>query len=32
MGYILSMMADFQNGVISRILGVFAAVFCTDQV
>ena len=31
MGYSLCMMADFQNGLISRIFGVFWAVFCTEQ-
>ena len=31
MGYSLCMMADFQNGLISRIFGVFGAVFCTEQ-
>ena len=30
-GYSLSMMADFQNGLISRIFSVFGAVFCTQQ-
>ena len=29
MGYSLGMMADFQNGAISRIFSVFGAVFCT---
>ena len=27
----LSLVADFQNGLISRIFRVFAAVFCTEQ-
>ena len=32
MGYSLCMMAHFQNGLISRIFGVFfLAVFCTEQ-
>ena len=31
MGYSLCMMADFQNGLISRIFSVFGAVFCTEQ-
>ena len=31
MGYSLCMMADFQNGLISRIFRVFGAVFCTEQ-
>ena len=31
MGYSLCMMADFQNALISRIFGVFGAVFCTEQ-
>ena len=32
MGYSLCMMADFQNGVISRIFNVFWSGFCTEQV
>ena len=31
MGYSLCMMADFQNGLISRIFRVFGAVSCTEQ-
>ena len=31
MGYNLCMMADFQNGLISLIFGVFGAVFCTEH-
>ena len=31
MGYSPCMMADFQNGLISRIYGAFGAVFCTKQ-
>ena len=31
MGYSLSIMADFQNGLISRYLVSFRAVFCTEQ-
>ena len=31
MGFSLCMMADFQNGLISRIFSVFGAVFCTEQ-
>ena len=31
MGYSLCMMADFQNGLISRLFGVFLAVFCTEK-
>ena len=31
MGYSLCMMADFQNGLISRIFGVFWSIFCTEQ-
>ena len=31
MGHSLCMMAVFQNGLISRIFTVFAAVFCTEQ-
>ena len=30
-GYRLSMMADFQNGLISRIFIVFGALFFTEQ-
>ena len=33
MGYSLCIMVDFQNGVISRIFGVFwRFFFCTEQV
>ena len=31
MGYSLCMMAEFQNGLISRGLVFFEAVFCTEQ-
>ena len=31
MGYSLCMMADFLNALISRIFGVFGAVFCTEK-
>ena len=31
MGYSLCMMADFQNGLISRIFSFFGAVFCKEQ-
>ena len=31
MGYGLCMMADFQNGLISRIFNVFWSGFCTQQ-
>ena len=31
MGYSLCIMADFQNGLISGIFGVFGAFFCTEQ-
>ena len=31
MGYRLCMMNDFQNALISGIVGVFGAVFCTEQ-
>ena len=31
MGYSLCMMADFQNGLISRYILFFGAVFCTEQ-
>ena len=32
MGYSLGMMADFQNGLISRIFGAFwSGFFCTEQ-
>ena len=30
-GYSLCVMADFQNRLISRMLGVFSSVFCTEQ-
>ena len=31
MVYSLCMMADFKNGPISQIFGVFGAFFCTEQ-
>ena len=31
MGYSLCLMAGFQNGLISRIFGVFWRVFCREQ-
>ena len=31
MGYSLSMMADFQNGLILEYLVFFGALFCTEQ-
>ena len=31
MGYRLTKMVDFQNGLISRILAVFFSVFCTEK-
>ena len=31
MGYRLTKMVDFQNGLVSRILAFFPAVFCTEQ-
>ena len=30
-GYSLCIMADFKNGPISRIFGVFSSGFCTEQ-
>ena len=30
MGFRLCIMADFQNGLISRIVGVFGEVFCAE--
>ena len=32
MGYSFCMMGDFQNGLISRIFGVFSSCFCTKVV